>query len=99
MATREVRRDSEMLGEELIHNNWLVFEVNISVRSRGDAELQELLEHELAASSVASEQVIFEITETTAVGNIPRAQEFAAHLNELGCRFALDDFGAAFVSF
>jgi EAL domain-containing protein (putative c-di-GMP-specific phosphodiesterase class I) len=43
--------------------------------------------------------VIFEITETTAVGNIPRAQEFAAHLNQLGCRFALDDFGAAFASF
>ena len=41
----------------------------------------------------------FEITETTAVGNIPRAQEFAAHLNQLGCRFALDDFGAAFASF
>jgi EAL domain-containing protein (putative c-di-GMP-specific phosphodiesterase class I) len=48
---------------------------------------------------VEPEQVIFEITETTAVANIPRAQEFAAHLNALGCRFALDDFGAAFASF
>ena len=65
----------------------------------GRPRLLELIEHELAANGVEPEQVIFEITETTAVGNIPRAQEFAAHLNQLGCRFALDDFGAAFASF
>ena len=88
-----------MLGEELARKNRLVFEVNISGRSTGDPELLELIEHELEANGVAPEQVIFEITETTAVGNIPRAQEFAAHLNQLGCRFALDDFGAAFASF
>src|SRR5215210_6586585 len=94
-----VKRAIGMLGEELTRKNRLVFEVNISGRSTGDPELLELIEHELAANGVAPEQVIFEITETTAVGNIPRAQEFAAHLNQLGCRFALDDFGAAFASF
>jgi diguanylate cyclase (GGDEF)-like protein/PAS domain S-box-containing protein len=94
-----VRRAIQMLGEELTRKNRLVFEINISGRSTGDPELLELIEHELAANGVAPEQVIFEITETTAVGNIPRAQEFAAHLNQLGCRFALDDFGAAFASF
>ncbi len=94
-----VRRAIRMLGEELARKNRLVFEVNISGRSTGDPELLELIEHELAANGVEPAQVIFEITETTAVGNIPRAQEFAAHLNQLGCRFALDDFGAAFASF
>jgi diguanylate cyclase (GGDEF)-like protein/PAS domain S-box-containing protein len=94
-----VKRAIQMLGEELTRKNRLVFEVNISGRSTGDPELLELIEHELEASGVAPEQVIFEITETTAVGNIPRAQEFAARLNQLGCRFALDDFGAAFASF
>ena len=94
-----VKRAIQMLGEELARKNRLVFEVNISGRSTGDPELLELIEHELEANGVAPEQVIFEITETTAVGNIPRAQEFAAHLNQLGCRFALDDFGAAFASF
>ena len=94
-----VSRAIRMLGEELARKNRLVFEVNISGRSTGDPELLELIEHELEANGVEPEQVIFEITETTAVGNIPRAQEFAAHLNQLGCRFALDDFGAAFASF
>jgi diguanylate cyclase (GGDEF)-like protein/PAS domain S-box-containing protein len=94
-----VRRAIGMLGEELTRKNRLTFEVNISGRSTGDPELLELIEEELEANGVAPEQVIFEITETTAVGNIPRAQEFAARLNQLGCRFALDDFGAAFASF
>jgi len=94
-----VRRAIQMLGEELTRKNRLTFEVNISGRSTGDPELLELIETELEANNVAPEQVIFEITETTAVSNIPRAQEFAAHLNQLGCRFALDDFGAAFASF
>ena len=93
-----VKRAIQMLGRSS-RKNRLVFEVNISGRSTGDPELLELIEHELAANGVEPEQVIFEITETTAVGNIPRAQEFAAHLNQLGCRFALDDFGAAFASF
>jgi diguanylate cyclase (GGDEF)-like protein/PAS domain S-box-containing protein len=94
-----VKRAIEMLGVELARKNRLIFEVNISGRSTGDPELLELIERELEVNHVEPEQVIFEITETTAVGNIPRAQEFAAHLNKLGCRFALDDFGAAFASF
>jgi len=94
-----VRRAIRMLGEERARSRRLVFEVNISGRSTGDPELLELIERELAEHHVDPEQVVFEITETTAVGNIPRAQEFAARLNALGCRFALDDFGAAFASF
>ena len=39
------------------------------------------------------------MTETAAVANIPRARAFAEHLGDIGCRFALDDFGAGFGSF
>ena len=68
-------------------------------RMAGDRLETALIERELVANRVEPQQIIFEITETTAVSNIPQAQEFAAHLNALGCRFALDDFGAAFASF
>ena len=94
-----VRKAIEMLGEELARKNRLVFEVNISGASTGDPELLALIERELVANGVEPQQIIFEITETTAVSNIPQAQEFAGQLNALGCRFALDDFGAAFASF
>ena len=43
--------------------------------------------------------VIFEITETAALGNLAAAQAFAAALHADGCAVALDDFGTGFGSF
>ena len=94
-----VQRSIAMLAEENRRGRRLTFEINISGRSAGDADLLALIEGELRTHEVDPAQVIFEITETTAVANIPRAQEFANRLAALGCRFALDDFGAAFASF
>ena len=95
-----VRTAIDMLGAELKRGRELTFEINISGRSTGDADLLELIEERAErATRVDPAQVIFEVTETTAVANIPRAQEFAGRLAALGCRFALDDFGAAFASF
>jgi diguanylate cyclase (GGDEF)-like protein/PAS domain S-box-containing protein len=94
-----VARAIRMVGAERRAGRELTVEVNISGRSAGDPELLELIEHELHANDVCPSQIIFEITETIAVSNIPRAQHFAARLADLGCRFALDDFGAGFGSF
>jgi EAL domain-containing protein (putative c-di-GMP-specific phosphodiesterase class I) len=76
-----------------------VLEVNLSGKSLGDVELLELIERELQRSGVSPRTLIFEVTETAAVANIDLARRFAERLTELGCRFALDDFGAGFDSF
>jgi diguanylate cyclase (GGDEF)-like protein/PAS domain S-box-containing protein len=75
------------------------FEVNLSGRSMGDPQLLELIVAELDRSGIPPERLIFEVTETAAVANMSAARSFSEHLSELGCRFALDDFGAGFGSF
>jgi diguanylate cyclase (GGDEF)-like protein/PAS domain S-box-containing protein len=74
-------------------------EVNLSGRSIDDPALPELIEAELANSSVDPASLTFEITETAAITNMDLARSLAQRLTSLGCRFALDDFGAGFASF
>jgi diguanylate cyclase (GGDEF)-like protein len=73
--------------------------VNISAACLGDQHLLETIERRLAATRIDASRLIFEVTETAAVANLAHAQAIATHLRELGCRLALDDFGAGFGSF
>ena len=57
------------------------------------------IEHELAETGIDPSCLTFEITETAAIVNIQKARAFAERIAELGCSFALDDFGAGFGSF
>ena len=58
-----------------------------------------IVESGLRETGVDPSRLTFEITETAAVANIAKARAFAERLSELGCKFALDDFGAGFGSF
>jgi diguanylate cyclase (GGDEF)-like protein len=95
VVTRAIR----MLGEHRAAGRRPIVELNLSAHSLGDAQLALHIGRELRAAGVAATQLIFEVTETTAIGNIAAARTFAERLGELGCRFALDDFGAGFGSF
>jgi EAL domain-containing protein (putative c-di-GMP-specific phosphodiesterase class I) len=74
-------------------------EVNLSGKSLMDTELLPLIKRELAAANVDPVNLIFEITETSCIENIATAQNFISSLKNLGCHFALDDFGIGFSSF
>jgi EAL domain-containing protein (putative c-di-GMP-specific phosphodiesterase class I) len=75
------------------------FEVNVSGKSMSDPQLLEVVEAGISAHSVDPANLVFEITETAAIANMEEARAFADRLTALGCRFALDDFGAGFSSF
>jgi diguanylate cyclase (GGDEF)-like protein len=77
----------------------LSLEVNLSGRTMGDPGLPAAIAEELEATSIDPTNVIFEVTETAAIASMDDARQFASVLTELGCRFALDDFGAGFSSF
>jgi diguanylate cyclase (GGDEF)-like protein/PAS domain S-box-containing protein len=65
----------------------------------GDPGLIEVIERELSQASVDPAKLIFEVTETAALANMPEAAAFARRVNELGSSLALDDFGTGFGSF
>lgn len=92
-------RAIDMLAERERAGTPLTLEVNLSGRSIGDADLLSFIEGRLADTGIDASRLIFEVTETAAVSNIATARDFAEHLSEMGCRFALDDFGAGFGSF
>ena len=94
-----VSRAIELLGEHGRAGDDVRFEVNLSAKSLGQADLPAQIARQLAAHDVDPGRLVFEVTETAAIGNLERAKQFANRLAELGCGFALDDFGAGFASF
>jgi diguanylate cyclase (GGDEF)-like protein/PAS domain S-box-containing protein len=77
----------------------LTLEVNLSGRTMGDVQFLAEVKRELQSSGIDPASLIFEVTETAAVADIEQARHFAQSLSKLGCRFALDDFGAGYASF
>ena len=77
----------------------LRLEVNISGASVTDPDLPAFIEQELNARSIDPADLILEVTETVAIANMAQARRFVARLTDIGCGFALDDFGAGFGSF
>ncbi len=84
---------------ELIAEHDLRLTVNLSGRTLTDDGLLAELEQGFARTGADPARLTFEVTETAAVANIHLAREFAERLRTIGCRFALDDFGAGFGSF
>ncbi len=73
--------------------------INLSGRSVGNAELLALIKSSLSETGVDPGKIIFEITETAAFHNLDLVRQFVREAKQLGCRFALDDFGVGFSSF
>ncbi len=94
-----VSRAIEILAEQQAAGRDVVLCVNLSAKSVTDPQLPDHIASELQAHDADGRGLCFEVTETAAVVNIDRARQFARRLGELGCEFALDDFGAGFASF
>jgi len=73
--------------------------INLSGASLEEPGLAEHILASLQRHGVAPERVCFEITETVAVRNLSQVSRFIERLRAVGCRFALDDFGAGMSSF
>jgi len=83
----------------LVANKKLHLAINLSGQSFADQSLPNFIENCFQAAAVGPERVIFEITETAVISNLPAARTMMRQMRHLGFRFALDDFGAVFSSF
>lgn len=76
-----------------------VYAINLSGSSLNDDGFIAFLQDQLTNYAVPPQLLCFEITETAAIANFTKATQFIQTLRNLGCRFALDDFGIGMSSF
>ena len=81
------------------YNSSDIFAINLSGQSLADESLLYRIKQLFNEYSIPAKRISFEITETAAISNLSQAQVFIAELKQLGCKFALDDFGSGLSSF
>jgi diguanylate cyclase (GGDEF)-like protein len=84
---------------DAVKNRDALFSINLSGQSLGDDDILEFIEDEIRESGVPAESIGFEVTESAAVSNLSKAQNFIDALHQHGCHISLDDFGAGLSSF
>lgn len=72
--------------------------INLSGVTLSDETLPDFVGQLLMDSVIAPSHLCFEVTETAAIRNLLKTEAFIQELKQLGCRFALDDFGSGLSS-
>lgn len=73
--------------------------INLSGSTLTHPDFQAWFSEVLARRDFPWRKLVVEVTETTAVGNLPQASDFIARCRAAGVRVALDDFGTGLSSF
>jgi diguanylate cyclase (GGDEF)-like protein len=89
----------ELAVDELIAAPALHASLNVSPASTTDPDWWAGLGLLLRSHTGVAERLIVEITESAAIHDIDETRGFVARVKDLGCRIAIDDFGAGYTSF
>jgi diguanylate cyclase (GGDEF)-like protein/PAS domain S-box-containing protein len=76
-----------------------VCSINLSASSLADTSLVSVLERQLAQYGIPPGTICFEISETAALADLPRAVRFLSAIRAIGCGIALEDFRGGVTSF
>jgi diguanylate cyclase (GGDEF)-like protein/PAS domain S-box-containing protein len=88
-----------LLDRERLLKNVSTCCVNLSGQSLSDERFTEFLVNQIRSSEIPPSLLCFEITETAVIANLCNASNMISRLRDMGCRFALDDFGVGLSSF
>ena len=89
----------ELATLELAAAPSLCASLNVSPDSIIDPDWWFALHAQLRANPGVAQRMTLEITETAAIQNIDETAGFVTRAKDLGCRIAIDDFGAGYTSF
>lgn len=92
-------RAMELAVETLRENPDINLSLNVSGRTTGDHMWRETLTSQLQSDRALAERLVIEITETVAMEEIAELDDFFTSFREMGCKIAIDDFGAGYTSF
>lgn len=87
------------LSQSLDVNYLNLYSINLSGASINEDRFIDFLYEQFSTYQIPPEIICFEITETVAIANLSKAASLIWKFKELGCRFALDDFGSGMSSF
>jgi diguanylate cyclase (GGDEF)-like protein len=89
----------ELVLDELIKAPALKVSMNISAASTVDPDWWSSLNAMLRFHHGVGERLTIEITESAAIQDLDETRGFVTRVRDLGCRIAIDDFGAGYTSF
>ena len=89
----------ELVVDEMIAAPSLQASFNVSAASTTDPDWWAGLGSLLRSHAGVAERLTVEITESAAIQDIDETRGFVARVKDLGCRIAIDDFGAGYTSF
>src|SRR5205085_10550795 len=92
-------RALELVVGAMVEATDLRASLNMSPSSTTDRDWWSSLGSLLRAHPGVAQRLILEITETAAIHNVDETRGFVARAKDLGCRIAIDDFGAGYTSF
>jgi diguanylate cyclase (GGDEF)-like protein len=93
------RRVMEMAVDVLARHPGVKLDINVSGLTASDESWLRALHGLLWNKEEIASRLGIEITETAAVRDMEETARFVSTVRELGCRLALDDFGAGYTSF
>jgi diguanylate cyclase (GGDEF)-like protein len=76
-----------------------IYAINLSGLTLSDENFVDFCKQQLEKYQIPPQRICFEITESVAISNIHKTKILISELRDLGCTFALDDFGKGMSSF
>jgi diguanylate cyclase (GGDEF)-like protein/PAS domain S-box-containing protein len=73
--------------------------VNLSAHAFSDQRLLPLIANLISKTQIEASRLIFEITESASLSNLPATKALINQIRKLGCEFSIDDFGTGFSTF